>query len=49
MQTCGGPRHRRVDDLVLAARTRGVRDLHVWGHDHESAYRQLLITRPSMR
>ena len=45
----GGPHHHTVNDLVLPARAmykRGLRDLHVWVHDHESTYRQLLITRP---
>ena len=49
MQTCGRPHHHTVNDLVLPARAmykRGLRDLHVWVHDHESTYRQLLITRP---
>ena len=44
-QTCGRLRHRRVDDLVLAAmHKRGVRDLHVWCHYDESAY---LVHHPS--
>ena len=46
-----GPRHHTVDDLLLAARYlhhRGHSDIHTWSHDHESAYRQLLLANPEL-
>ena len=46
-----GPRHHTVDDLLLAARYlnhRGHSDIHPWSHDHESAYRQLLLANPEL-
>ena len=45
------PAGRRVTTLVLAARAmhnEDLRDLHVWGHDHDSAYQQFHITRPEL-
>ena len=50
-QTLDTPRHHTVDDLTLVARwlhRRGHHDLHIWGHDHQSAYRQLLLDQPQM-
>ena len=48
-QTRDGPRHHTVDDVIATARhmhAQGMRDLQLWSHDHESAYRQLLFDDP---
>ena len=50
-QTLDAPRHHTVDDLSVAARwlhRRWHHDFHIWGHDHQSAYRQLLLDQPQM-